>query len=142
MSLPGYDKLIEITQGDDCDVDVYYRQVPNGQRLVSAILCIKASVTDTNDAAVYRVTITPTVDATGNQILADGATTVTGVAYRNLGTIQKGTALMHWLLPDDFVATLTAGREYFYGVQTRSSAGRLHEPEHGVIRTIQQINFG
>jgi hypothetical protein len=142
MALPGYDKLRTLTQGDDADFDVYYRRVPSGQRIVSAILAVKLSAADPNEAAIYRVSITPTADADGNQIIADGGTAVTGIVYRNLGTLPAGTALLHWILPDTFTATLTPGKEYVYGVQVRSSAGRLHEPEHGVLTVIQQANIG
>jgi hypothetical protein len=46
MALPGYDKLRTLTQGDDADFDVYYRRVPSGQRIVSAILAVKLSAAD------------------------------------------------------------------------------------------------
>lgn len=140
MSLPGYDKLIEITQGDDADVDIWYRAVPLNQRVVSATLVIKQNANDPNGAALFRTQITTSADGDGNQVLADGASNVAGIAYRGIGTVPQGTALMHWLLTADFVSTLQAGRDYFYGVAVRSSAGRRAEPEHGVIRAIQQID--
>jgi hypothetical protein len=142
MALPGYDKLRTFTQGDAADFDVWYRHVPSGQRIVSAILIIKRNAADSNDAALYRVTITPTATAEGDQIIADGGTDVTGIAYRNLGTVRQGTAVLHWILTDTFTATLTPGNEYVYGVQVRSSAGRPYEPEHGVLNVIQQANIG
>jgi hypothetical protein len=117
MGTPGYDKLIEITQGDDADVDLYFRRVPADQWIVSAVLSIKQALTDPNGSALYRVTVTTTDDGNGNIIFADGSADVTGITYRNIGTVKMGTALCHWLLPNAFVASLTPGVDYFYGMQ-------------------------
>lgn len=142
MALPRYDKLIVLTQGDAKDVDIYFRKVPANQRIVSARLVIKpTNPADPDGSDLYNTLITVNADATGNQIIADGATDVTGIAYRNLGTIKTGTCLMHWLLTPAFTATLTPGVEYPYGVQVQSSAGFPYEPEHGVLVVTQQINF-
>lgn len=139
MSYPDYDKLIEVFQGSAADVDIWYRIVPFGQRIVSARLVVKQNPNDADGAALFQTLITTTPDGDGNQIIADGASTVTGILYRNLGTIPTGTCLMHWLLTDAFTATLQAGRDYYYGVQVRSSAGHPDEPEHGILRANQQI---
>jgi hypothetical protein len=139
MALSGYDQIRRLTQGDAADFDVYYKRVPVNQRIVSANLVINANASDADADALYDSAITITADAAGNQIIADGGSDVTGIAYRNIVTIRQGTALMHWILPSSLTATFIPGRDYFYGAQVRSSAGHPHEPEHGVIRAIQQI---
>jgi hypothetical protein len=140
MPQRGYTKTIKnLVQGDAFDMDLVFHNVPNGQRIVAATLTLKANLADTDASALYQVTVTRTDDGLGNLIIADGASDVTGIAYHNLGTIRKGTCFAHWQLPPELTATFAIGPGIYYGYQVRSSAGKPHEPEHGFIYPIAQI---
>lgn len=128
---PGYDQVItNLTQGDDFYFRFNFRRVPLGQRIVAATLTIKSSPTDSDDAALYQRVITVIADADGNVIDDDGT------MPRPNG---YGWAKGHWTLPASLSLGWAAGVPIYYGTQVRSSAGRVCEPEHGVIYPTQQI---
>lgn len=135
MPYPGYDKILDPppAEGDDYRFRGNFKRVPAGQRIVAATLSIKQHPTDDDSAALYLTTITTIPDADGNVIEDDGS------IPRSSG---YGWAKLKWTLPASLTVQLKAGQEFYYGTQVRSSAGRVHEPEHGVIITIQQIYRG
>lgn len=138
---PGYDKVVYLTAADDFDFDGTFPRVPANQRLVKIILTIKTTPSDADGAALFQRSITTTADSDGNVILADGASTVTGIAYRNIGAVKTGSALFHILIPRSVTVTLPVGPDLPYDVQCTSSAGRDATIDKGVFRVRNQITI-
>lgn len=127
--MPDYAARIDPTvRGNDLDVTRTVSVVPAGQSLAEAWLRVDEIAPA--GTQIFEKHITPTLVAGEGQIEDTGAGD--GIAI-----IRFEITAANSLLCDG--GTDTSPAEHPYGIQVKTSGGKIYEFEHGVLPVIQQI---
>lgn len=108
-------EIKDFTAGDDLEVQRTVTGVPTGQTVDKAWLTVKAAAADA-DPGIFQKAIT-TTDVPGTGRITDAG--------------SSGTATLRFDLTAANTALLTAGTEYFYDVQVKTSGGKIYTVESG-----------
>lgn len=120
--MPNYDAVInDVVLGNDIDVIRTVSPIPATQTVSEAWLRV---MNPNGNSQLYQKHITPVLVPGEGQIEDIGA---------------GGVAICRFEMSATDTATLTGGESHPYGIQIKTSAGKIYEFEIGTIPAISQI---